>query len=252
MGKNSEKTKLLIVSIHDVCPPYFHEIKEITSILNNIGITKKCLKVIPNYLGKWNILKYPKFLEWILEEMKNGNEIIQHGYTHKNWKKSGKMLLNYFKKGGFSPNSSEFSQLNYNEAKKNIQEGRKIFERAGIKCKGFTSPTWSQNREATRAIIDCGFDYFTTFLWIKKIKNNKKIFLPASGFHGIYFPLELGAMIGNAIAEKIILPYQNCNRIVLHPQNFHKNKAFSFVIKILKRLINQRKLITYSEFIEYK
>jgi len=238
MGKIPKKIKFLIVSIHDICPLYFHQTKEIISILNNIGVKKICLKIIPNYLGEWNILKDKKFLKWLLEEKEKGNEIIQHGYTHKNWKNP--------------KSSSEFSQLNYEEAKKFIQEGKEILKKAGINCKGFTSPTWKQNEEAIRAIIDCEFDYFTTLLWIRKIKPNKKIFLPAFGFHSICSPLEYGAMIGNAIAMETLLPFQNCNRIVLHPQNIHENKAFLFVIKMLKKLIGKRKLITYFELVENK
>jgi len=238
MDNNPKKIKFLIVSIHDICPLYFRETKEIISILNNIGIKKICLKVIPNYLGEWNILNYRKFLKWLLEEKEKGNEIIQHGYTHKNWKKLK------------SP--SEFSQLNYEEAKNFIQEGKEILEKAGINCKGFTSPTWKQNEETIRAIIDCGFDYFTTLLWIRKIRSNEKKFLPAFGFHGICSSLEYGAMTGNAIAMKTLLPFQNCNRIVLHPQNIYENKAFLFVINMLKKLIRKRKLITYFELIENK
>ncbi|MCP2518868.1 DUF2334 domain-containing protein [Candidatus Aminicenantes bacterium AC-335-K20] len=240
MGKSPKEKKQLIVSIHDVCPYYFRETKDIVLILENIGISKICLKVIPNYFGEWNILKHENFLKWLIERDNKGDEIIQHGYTHKNWKRKGIMDSIH----------SEFSSLNYNEAKESIEKGKRIFEEAGIICRGFTSPTWKQNKKVIKAITDCGFDYFTTLLWVRETREKKKRFIPAFGFHGINSFLEYGAMIGNAISTKIIFPVQSCNRIVLHPQNIYNNRAFSFTIKVLNELVKGRELITYSELIK--
>ena len=73
----------LVVSLHDAAPPYLEKLKKITGWLDQHSIRPYCIKVIPNFLGCWNILESPEFLDWLLREKEKGHEIIQHGYTHR-------------------------------------------------------------------------------------------------------------------------------------------------------------------------
>jgi len=238
--------KALVVAIHDVCPPYLSELKEISEALHRIGITKKCLKVIPNYQGKWNILDSPDLIEWLHQQQDKGDEIIHHGYEHQN-RKSLPSISKQGKNNIRTSQEAEFARMNYTEAKKAIVEGRKIFQAAGIDCKGFTAPTWRQSRETTRAIMDCGFQYFTRLLWVNDYTARRKIFSPAFGFQGISPSLEYMAMIGNAIMKKTMIPLQNLTRIILHPQNIEQNKAFSYTMTMLKDLAVISEQFTYEQ-----
>lgn len=242
--------KALIVAIHDVCPPFFSELKGISDALYRIGITKKCLKVVPNYRGKWNILDSSDFTEWLHRQQEKGDEIIHHGHEH-NIRKS-LPTSKHGKNRNRTSQEAEFAHMDYAEAKKAINEGKKIFQAADIDCKGFTAPKWRQSHRTTRAIVDCGFQYFTRFLSVNDCIAHRRIISPAFGYQGISPPLEYMAMIGNIIMKKTMIPLQGLTRIILHPQNIHQNKALSYAMSMLKNLAVISEHITYEQLINRK
>lgn len=171
----------LVVSIHDAAPPYLGQLKEITAWLDQYSIRPRCIKVVPNFLDRWNILEHRDFLDWLLEEKEKGHEIIQHGYTHLSAEKQ-RELINYLRDRFITNNESEFLHRDYEKAKMALEEGRKILNGAGVICYGFTSPTWFQSQEAVQAIEDFGFRYFTTHSAIFDCEKQKRHSSMAMGF----------------------------------------------------------------------
>jgi len=144
----------LIVSIHDAAPPFLDELKALSAWLDQNSIRPRSIKVIPNYLDQWNILEHKEFLDWVLSEKSKGSEIIQHGYNH-NAGAQKKGYSDRLRDKFITKNGAEFLKSGYEKARKRIEKGKQLMEKAGLSCSGFTSPTWYQSKETGQAIQDC-------------------------------------------------------------------------------------------------
>ena len=139
--------KYLVVSLHDAAPPYLERLKSFSSWLDDRSIAPRCIKVIPNYLGRWNILKHESFLSWLREEENKGNEIIQHGYSH-DMKGGARSPGSWWRERFITRENAEFMNASYEQARMAIENGKNILREAGFSCHGFTAPTWYQSRES--------------------------------------------------------------------------------------------------------
>ncbi|MFB0565945.1 MAG: DUF2334 domain-containing protein [Candidatus Aminicenantaceae bacterium] len=241
----------LIVSIHDATPFYMEGLKEITTWLDQHSVTPRCIKVIPNFLGKWNILEYKDFMDWLLDEKEKGHEIVQHGYAHTENKVHGGLFIR-LRNHYITRFNSEFLKTGYEETKRIVEKGRDILNEGRINCSGFTSPTWFQSKEASRAIHDCGFKYHTSFSAIHDRENQKNIFAPAMGHYGIDSSLEYMTLIGNIMMRNTVFLCSRVVRIVLHPQHISNCRPLIQALSGIIRLIPKRKLITYTQSLEIK
>lgn len=236
--------KYLIVSIHDAAPPFLDELKTLTIWLDQKSILSRSIKVIPNYLDRWNILEHSKFLDWMLSEKSKGSEIIQHGYSHKaSAQKRG--LSDRLRDKYITRSNAEFAKSDYDNAKERIEEGKKIMEESGFPCQGFTSPTWYQSKETVRAIQDCGFRYFTTISSIFDCRNKQNISSLAMGYLGMNAFLEYLSMVGHSMMRKTGLFCSPAARMVLHPGSVSEKGPLYRVLKEIRRLSQKRNLITY-------
>ncbi|MFQ6110236.1 MAG: DUF2334 domain-containing protein [Candidatus Aminicenantales bacterium] len=239
----------LIVAIHDAAPPYLETLREITTWLDQNAIRPRCIKVIPDYLHCWNILDHRDFLDWMLEEKEKGHEIIQHGYSHQAPEKLSGAVIRL--QDRFITNGeAEFLTRDYRKLKMTLEEGRRIMEKAGVSCSGFTAPTWYQSREAIHAIQDCGFRYFTTLSAIYDCQRKRRFFSLAMGFQGVNGSLEYLNMWGNILMRRTGLLCSPLARIVLHPRNGCKSRPFVQALEGILQLSRKRELVTYRQFLE--
>ncbi len=243
--------RYLTVALHDATPPYLEELKEISAWLDQKSIRPRSIKVIPNYLNQWNILNHRGFLDWVFSQVEKGCEIIQHGYTHRasaDQKGPFDRLRNRY----ITKNDAEFLKSDYKEARKNIEKGTQIMEEAGLKCSGFTSPTWCQSKETARAIQDCGFRLFTTVSSIYDCRKNKKTFSLAMGYQGMDSNLESLSMFGHSVMRKTGLFCSPLARMVIHPGHVLLKSPLSRTLTGISQLSQTRKLITYQDFLDGK
>ena len=166
--------KHLVVSVHDAAPPYLENLKRISEWLDRNSIRPRCIKVVPNYKARWNILDFQGFMEWLQEEKEKGSEMIQHGYTHTGRENSGSLSFRLRSKC-FTHQNAEFMGANYTEARAAIEAGQNILKNGNIFCSGFTSPTWYQSKETKKALQDCGFLYYTSYSWVMDGRKDQRV-----------------------------------------------------------------------------
>ena len=239
--------KYLVVSIHDASPPYLDELRHISSWLDNHQVRPRCIKVIPNYLDRWNILEHNNFLNWLEEERDKGSEIIQHGYLHMEREKTKGLshrLINRF----ITRQNAEFKNVNYEQARAAIQAGQNILEEADISCSGFTSPTWYQSRDTDKALSDCGVLYYTSYSWIISCQKEKKVLSSAMGDLGLDFPLGPMNILGNRYMAATGFRCSPLARIVLHPQRPPHRRPYIHAANSILKLARKRELVTYKQY----
>jgi predicted deacetylase len=240
----------LIVSIHDASPPFLDDLKSLTEWLDQQSLRPRSIKVIPDYLGRWNIFEHRKFLDWVLFEKSKGSEILQHGYKHK---------ADAHKKGHpdrlrdkcITKNEAEFSKIGYEKAKKRIVQGKQIMEQAGLICSGFTSPTWYQSRETGQALQDCSFRYYTTVSSVFDCQKHQHIPSLAMGYLGMNPVLECLASFGHRAMRKTGILCSPFARMVLHPAAVPKNGPLKWALKEIHKFSRNRDLITYQGLLDH-
>jgi predicted deacetylase len=242
--------KYLIVSIHDAAPPYLDELKALSAWLDQQSIRPRSIKVIPDYLGQWNILEHRKFLDWVLSEKNKGSEIIQHGYKHKaDAHKKG--YRDRLRDKCITKNEAEFSKSGYEESRKRIEKGKQIMEEADLICSGFTSPTWYQSKDAGQAIQDCGFRYYTTVSSVFDCQKHQNTPSLAMGYLGTNPVLEHLASLGQHVIRKTGLFCSPYARMVLHPGVVSENGPLRWALKEIHKFSQNRDLITYQSLLDH-
>ncbi len=236
----------LVVSVHDVTPKFFLQIKKIVDELKKVGVSALVLKVIPNYESRNNILLYPPFLSWLREMVDSGSEIVLHGLTH--FRPQGHERRKLILKDWLARGEDEFSDLNEVKAEKRILEGKKILQTAGFHCFGFTAPTWRISQPAVRALKQAGFFYLTVLTGIIDLIDQRRIFSPAFGHQGIQNFFESLMGLGNSLGRLLVMPHLRLIRIVFHPRQIdHPN--FKKSIGLVSKLLPYTEPMTYSLFL---
>lgn len=236
----------LVVSVHDVCPKFFPQVKGIVDELKKVGVITNVLKVVPDYEGKNNILAFPSFLSWLEKQVASGSEIVLHGLTHVR-PQSNQRRESILKKWLVS-GEDEFSDLSETESQRRILEGMKILSSAGFQCSGFTAPTWRLSPPAVEAIKKAGFSYLTTLTAVVDLIRLRRFFSPAFGHQGIQDFLESLMSFGNSLGKFIIMPYLSLIRIVFHPRQVeHPN--FKKSMRLVSKLLPVTEPMTYSRFL---
>jgi len=81
--ENPAETPKLTILIHDVSPVYFNYLKEITAVISAYGLQNETyLLIIPDHADKYDLRKYPEFVEYLHSLEREGYHIGLHGYTH--------------------------------------------------------------------------------------------------------------------------------------------------------------------------
>src|SRR5688572_11437742 len=74
--------KGVVVSIHDVAPPFQETIAEILNTVKILGITRTSLLIVPDYHRQGNLNQDFRFCHWLRGLVKEGHEAVLHGFYH--------------------------------------------------------------------------------------------------------------------------------------------------------------------------
>jgi len=244
-----EAMKYLVLAVHDATPAYLKNLKEISGWFDRNSLQPRCIKVIPNFLGRWSILDSQEFLDWLYEEKEKGSEIIQHGYIHYQPNREAKGL-DTIRRKLLTKDEAEFIGLDYQQARKAIAKGKEILEKAGFEPLGFTSPTWQQSKPTIKAIKDCGFRYYTTLSGLWPCQSRRRLFSVAMGFQGVNLTLEIINAAGNRVMQKTGLSCSPLARLVIHPPFISGQRLIIKSLRASLKLSKRRKLVTYNQYLD--
>jgi predicted deacetylase len=236
--------KRLFVSIHDVSPFYFKEIKIIFRELEKFQVSRFNILITPYWDDKYLISKNKEFVKLLKSKITENTPIVLHGYNHKSISKS---LSKIGKSLGTGFDYLEFKSLSAEETEKKIKEGlnllKKVFK---VKPKGFVPPMWSYP-DKNRKILEKYFQYYENLFNIDYF-NHRILGLPLAYDGG-----------ENKLFTELIVRYSRLRvkmknkgglRLSIHPLDV-KLKTFKFAIEDIKYLLKKDwKLCIYEDFIK--
>ncbi len=191
--------------IHDASPKFQNELELIFKKMSAIEAANKFIAVVPNWGEKWDIRKYPNFLNLIKEQEKLGWKIVLHGYSH-----TAVGKIPWFGSLIGSNECWEFYSLDYHQAKFRLKSGIDVFYEAfGYRPQGFIAPNWLLSSGAKRALMEFDFKFQMSFSNVHYFGLRREFAL-IDHFH-------LRSTVLNEIFGKILKLISNGNHVVIHP-----------------------------------
>lgn len=213
----------VIVSLHDVAPPFEAAIRQQTEMLAAIGVRRVVLKVVPNWHGAYPLLESPTLLDFLRAQVAAGSQIVLHGFEHQPFRQRsfyGPWLMRV--RGRlFATDTAEFLTLSTDEAERALRQGLACFEQAGLpRPTMFCAPGWLHNAAAETALRRTGFHYLIGMFALRALRPGKRerIWTPGVGYMGGSSGQEMGVQILNGIVRQSALRVASVAKVYLHPQ----------------------------------
>jgi predicted deacetylase len=237
-------SRWLVVSVHDVTPPHWDLVQRMLSALDEVGVHRRSLLVIPNFQGRWPIDEYDGFCSGLRDHQGRGDEMVLHGYEHVGVGPPDGLVAR-FKNRWFTQNEGEFLSLDYHAARDRIERGLELTRRTGLNVRGFIAPAWLVNPQGLRAARDCGFDYTNSYLWLVDLVQSWSRFAPGLVFGPGHLNEDLGILLQRPLSE--LLSHHSIVRIVLHPPCIDHPHRFEQILSMIRTQLAGHEPVTYCD-----
>ncbi len=147
--------RVLAVAVHDVEPATFERAALIRDWLDDLGVARATLLVIPARDLHPLSDRRPEVASWLLEQTLRGDAIAQHGFRHLQSRLGHPIVRPHL---GGRTESPEFVGLDGSQTIRALDAGRRVLKLAGIEPLGFIAPAYAYTRQLRESLI-------TRFAW---------------------------------------------------------------------------------------
>ena len=233
-GSASDSTRTIAVALHGIEPATFERCALIRDWLDDHGVDRVTLLVIPardlHPVGE----RSPEMVRWLSERRGAGDSIAQHGFQHVCARRAGML--------GARP--GEFVGLDGQETRSAVHAGWRVLKLAGIEPDGFVAPAYAYTA-ALRRTVGERFRWWASLLRVYPSKPGTESarLTPA-------FSLAGSGPLGRALAPGLVragslLP-SNTLRLDLHPADLRSARRMMALEWVLQRA-HGRAAVTYRE-----
>jgi predicted deacetylase len=145
--------RTIAVALHDVEPATFERCALIRDWLDDHGVDRVTLLVIPardlHPLGE----RSPEMVDWLIERRRLGDSIAQHGFRHERLRRTGwseRVLAPA--RTARARRGAEFVGLDDPETRRAVDAGWRLLKLAGIEPDGFVAPAYAYTPALRRAL----------------------------------------------------------------------------------------------------
>jgi hypothetical protein len=234
--------RTLAVAVHDIEPATFERAALIRDWLDDLGVDRVTLLVIPARDLHPLSDRRPEVATWLIERASRGDAIAQHGFRHL---QSRRARWPPHPRYAVARESPEFVGLDLLQTARALDAGRRILKLAGIEPRGFVAPAYAytpQLRETLR----------TRFQWWA---GAWALHPTASGAPGqLAAPaLRLSApgILCSAVSPALLRLASRCAgptlRIDLHPHDLASASHMLALEEVIRRAKPRRTCVTYDD-----
>lgn len=228
----------LVVSLHDVGPPFEDEIRAQVAALANIGIRRLVLKVVPSWHGAYPISSASSLTGYLRDLVSSGCQVVLHGYEHRPrgpWRGSP---IRRTRGRVFATDSAEFLTLSAEEAREAVRRGLNEFLAAGLPLPDtFSAPGWLLTDEAEDAIVEAGIRRLIGMFSIQDLRSQRLYWLPSLGYMGGGRLHQLGVAALNRLVEPS-MRRAFAVKVYLHPDPSRRRRWMP-MIQTLDAMVDQ-------------
>jgi predicted deacetylase len=234
----------IAVALHDIEPATFERCALIRDWLDDHGVGRVTLLVIPardlHPLGE----RSPEMAGWLAERRRRGDSIAQHGFQHE------QLSHRHTPLGARSRRAAEFAGLDGAETRRAVEAGWRVLKLAGIEPDGFVAPAYAYTR-ALRRVLPAKFRWWAGLLRLHRTSaardgDPRQRLAPA---WSMGTESSLQRMLSPSIIRAGSLLCGNTLRLDLHPADLQHPRHMLALEWVLHRAGRRREAITYDELL---
>jgi len=233
--------RAIAVALHDVEPGTYERCALIRDWLDDHGIDKVTLLVIPASDLHCFSDRRPEMVDWLAERVRRGDTIAQHGFQHRRARRSASPARQAYARwqGG---DAAEFVGLDDGETRRAVDAGRRVLRLAGIQPRGFVAPAYAYTA-ALQRVLAASFDWWASLHSLSYDRGRRTTRAPALTL-GSSTPLKRlttprTVRTGARLAGPLL-------RLDLHPADLDHPSHIGAVEAVLRRA-RDRTALTYDE-----
>jgi predicted deacetylase len=149
-SRSAPARRTIAVALHDIEPATFERCALLRDWLDEHGVDRVTLLVIPardlHPLGE----RSPEMVNWLTERRREGDSIAQHGFRHEQLRRShfSRQTLTRAR----SRRAAEFVGLNGEETRRAVNAGWRLLKLAGVEPDGFVAPAYAYTPALRQAL----------------------------------------------------------------------------------------------------
>lgn len=232
----------LLVSIHDVAPPWQAEAAQLWEVCREYAITPALL-VVPNWHGEAPIREFPDFTAWARRCRREGSDILLHGERHDE-AGLGRSVGDHLAALGRTAGEGEFLTLRSREALQRMQRGVVSLTAQGLPPVGFVPPAWLAQPGLARVARMAGLlvTEDVSRLWLTRRRATLASPVVRWSARSRW---RVQASCAVATARAVTVARAAILRVALHPGDAHAPAVLASIRRVLDRECGRRLATTY-------
>ncbi len=232
--------RTIAVALHGIEPATFERCALIRDWLDDHGVQRVTLLVIPARDLHPIASRSPEMVEWLSERRGRGDSIAQHGFQHVG-QRHGLLRRSRGHRAG------EFVGLDCGETRRAVHAGWRVLKLAGIAPDGFVAPAYAYT-PALRQTLDTNFRWWASLLRVHTSRSfdpdGRDVLAPAWRFTA-------GGPLKRAVSPQLVrigsmLPTRTL-RVDLHPADLEHPRHMMALEWMLARSVPRRVSVTYEQ-----
>jgi predicted deacetylase len=232
------RPRQLAVALHDVEPATFERCALIRDWLDDLGVDRATLLVIPAPDLHPFDDRRPDLARWLEERVRAGDSVAQHGFQHRQTRSAAapRQLLARLQGG----RAAEFPGLDPDETHRAVHAGLRLLRAAGIDARGFVAPAYAYTG-ALRQVLTATFDWWAGVWSVHDHNGGRRSPALSLGTSG---PIRR-VLSPPFVRAGALLP-QRTVRLDLHPADFDHPRHVLALEWVLRRA-HRHAPVTYDE-----
>jgi predicted deacetylase len=239
--------KTIAVALHGIEPATFERCAVIRDWLEDHGVDRVTLLVIPardlHPVGE----RSPEMIDWLCERRRAGDSIAQHGFQHVRARGGGSARRALTRAHGHR--DGEFVGLDGAETRRAVNAGWRVLKLAGVEPDGFVAPAYAYT-PALREMLSERFSWWAGLLRVHRAQPQPGAGARMVGHLAPAWSLAGTGPLGRVLAPSLVragalLPASTL-RLDLHPSDLRLTRHMMALEWVLGRA-GARHAVTYRE-----
>jgi predicted deacetylase len=246
--RRARARRTIAVALHDIEPATFERCALIRDWLDDHGVDRVTLLVIPaRDLHPLNE-RSPGMTSWLTDRRSAGDSIAQHGFQHERTRRAGFSPLSVL--GAPARRTGEFVGLGAEETQRAVNAGWRVLKLAGVEPDGFVAPAYAYT-PALRRVLPGRFRWWAGLLGVHRRTvetdgDRGHLLAPAWGMGTAG---RLQRTLSPALIRAGGLLSGETLRVDLHPADLQHPRHMIALEWVLSRAGRRRDAITYDELL---
>jgi uncharacterized protein len=237
----------LLVAIHDVTPAHERWLDVLYRMLEQFGVRRYALLVVPNWHGAWPLTEFGEFTAQLRRRAASGAEIVLHGLRHDEIGQP-RTLTHRARTFGRTDREGEFASLAPREAAARIAQGLVTLRTAGLEPRGFIPPAWLAAPDLPRVVRESGLEFMENTRGVVLLERGRMIAAPAT----CWSTRQPWRAVGSVVVAALRLRLERARplvRVAFHPPDAGTPSVLASCRRTLAALLEQRTVIDYAELL---